>query len=43
MNCKKFDWWIYCRSALGVAAGLLMAPYSGQKARKKLVEGIDES
>jgi len=39
MNARNLIGGFIAGAALGVLAGLLMAPYSGQKARKKLVRG----
>jgi gas vesicle protein len=39
MDAKKLIGGFLAGAALGVAAGLLMAPYSGAKARRKLVKG----
>ena len=39
MNAKNLIGGFLAGAALGVAAGLLMAPYSGAKARRKLVRG----
>jgi len=39
MNAKNLIGGFLAGAALGVAAGLLMAPYSGAKARRKLTRG----
>lgn len=39
MNAKNLIGGFLAGAAIGVAAGLLMAPYSGAKARRKLVRG----
>ena len=39
MDAKKMIGGFLAGAAIGVAAGLLMAPYSGAKARRKLVRG----
>lgn len=39
MSAKNLIGGFLAGAALGVAAGLLMAPYSGAKARRKLVRG----
>lgn len=39
MNARNLIGGFLAGAAIGVAAGLLMAPYSGQKARRKLVKG----
>lgn len=39
MNAKNLIGGFLAGAALGVAAGLLMAPQSGAKTRKKLVKG----
>lgn len=39
MNAKNIIGGFIAGAALGVAAGLLLAPYSGERTRKKLVKG----
>ena len=39
MNAKNLIGGFLAGAALGVAAGILMAPYSGERTRKKLVKG----
>ncbi|HZY82061.1 MAG TPA: YtxH domain-containing protein [Cyclobacteriaceae bacterium] len=39
MNARNLIGGFIAGAALGVAAGLLMAPYSGAKARRKIVSG----
>jgi gas vesicle protein len=39
MSAKNLIGGFLAGAAIGVAAGLLMAPYSGAKARRKLVRG----
>ncbi|MEI9917810.1 MAG: YtxH domain-containing protein [Bacteroidota bacterium] len=39
MNTKKLIGGLLVGVAIGAAAGLLMAPYSGAKTRRKLVRG----
>jgi gas vesicle protein len=39
MNAKNLIGGFLAGAAIGVAAGLLMAPYSGAKARRKLMRG----
>jgi gas vesicle protein len=39
MNAKNLIGGFLAGAAIGVAAGLLMAPYSGAKARRKLIRG----
>ncbi len=39
MNAKNLIGGFLAGAAIGVAAGLLMAPYSGAKARRKLLKG----
>lgn len=39
MNAKNLIGGFLAGAAIGVAAGLLMAPYSGAKARRKLARG----
>ena len=39
MNARNLIGGFLAGAAIGVAAGLLMAPYSGAKARRKLVRG----
>ncbi len=39
MNAKNLIGGFIAGAALGVAAGLLMAPYSGDKTRRKLAKG----
>lgn len=39
MDAKKVIGGLLVGAAIGVAAGLLLAPYSGAKARRKLVKG----
>lgn len=39
MNARNLIGGFIAGAALGVAAGLLMAPYSGAKARRKLMRG----
>ena len=39
MNAKNLIGGFLAGAAIGVAAGLLMAPYSGAKSRKKILRG----
>lgn len=39
MNARNLIGGFIAGAALGVAAGLLMAPYSGAKSRRKLIKG----
>jgi gas vesicle protein len=39
MNARNLIGGFIAGAAIGVAAGLLMAPYSGEKARRKLIRG----
>lgn len=39
MNAKNLIGGFLAGAAIGVAAGILMAPYSGERTRKKLVKG----
>ena len=39
MNAKNLIGGFLAGAAIGVAAGILLAPYSGAKARRKLVRG----
>jgi gas vesicle protein len=39
MNARNLIGGFLAGAALGVAAGLLMAPYSGAKARRKIMRG----
>ncbi|HMJ71619.1 MAG TPA: YtxH domain-containing protein [Cyclobacteriaceae bacterium] len=39
MNARNLIGGFIAGAALGVAAGLLMAPYSGEKSRRKIMRG----
>jgi gas vesicle protein len=39
MNARNLIGGFIAGAAIGVAAGLLMAPYSGEKSRRKLMRG----
>lgn len=39
MNARNLIGGLLAGAAIGIAAGLLMAPYSGAKARRKLIRG----